>query len=102
MMFAGKNGGKLMHRNLATYSLAAIAGAAMLTLSIGHASAFTLASPSLEQPFASAQIEKVYCRWGRCGYGYGWGGYGWRGPGWGYGYGYRHCWINRWGYRVCN
>jgi hypothetical protein len=83
-----------MHRNLATYSLAALAGAAMLTLSIGPASAFTLASPSLEQPFASAQIEKVYCRWGRC-------GYGWRG-GYGYGYGYRHCWINRWGYRVCN
>jgi hypothetical protein len=91
---------KLMHRNLATYSLAAIAGAAMLTLSTGAASAFTLASPSLEQPLASAQIEKVYCRWGRCGYG--WRGYGWRGPGWGYGYGYRHCWINRWGYRVCN
>jgi hypothetical protein len=64
--------------------------------------AFTLASPSLEQPVASAQIDKVWWRGG-----YGWhGGYGWRGgwgPGYGYGgYGYRHCWINLWGNRVCN
>jgi hypothetical protein len=80
---------------------AAIGGAAMLALSLGSASAFTLSGPTLEQPVASAQIEKVWCRWGRCGYG-GWRGYGWHG-GWGPGPGYyRHCWINRWGYRVCN
>jgi hypothetical protein len=60
-----------------------------------------MAGPSLEQPVASAQIEKAWCRWGRCGYG--WRGYGWHG-GWrpGPGYGYRHGWINQWGNRVCN
>jgi hypothetical protein len=73
-----------MFHKLATCYLAAIAGAAMLALSMGHASAFTIVSPSFEQPVASAQIEKVY--WYR--------GWGWRG-------GYRHCWINRWGHRVC-
>jgi hypothetical protein len=95
-------------RSLAGYSIAALAGAAMFALSSSSASAFTLSGPSLQQPIASAQIEKVWCRWGRCGYGYGWrGGYGYRwggayrwGPG--YGYGYRNCWINRWGNRVCN
>jgi len=74
--------------------LATLAGAAMLALTMGPASAFTLASPSLEQPVASAQIEKVW--WRRWGWRGGWG------PGYGYGYGWRHCWINRWGYRVCN
>jgi hypothetical protein len=86
-------------RSLTAISVAALAGAAMWLITTGQASAFTLASPSLEQPFASSQIEKVYCRWGRCGYGYG-HGYGWHG-GWGPGYGYHHCWINQWGHRVC-
>ena len=83
-----------MSRKLAICSLATLAGAAMLALTMGPASAFTLASPSLEQPVASAQIEKVW--WRRWGWRGGWG------PGYGYGYGWRHCWINRWGYRVCN
>jgi len=87
-----------MSRKLAICSLATLTGAAMLALSMGPASAFTLASPSLEKPGVSAQIEKVWWRrWGGPGWGYG----GW-GPGYGYGYGYRHSWINRWGNRVCN
>lgn len=90
-----------MSRKLAICSLAALAGAAMLALSMSPASAFTLASPSLEQPVASAQIEKV---WWHHGWGGGWHGgwhHGWGGGGWGPGWGYRRCWINQWGNRVC-
>jgi hypothetical protein len=85
------------------YSVGALAGAAMLGLSLSPASAFTLSGPSLEQPVASASIDKVW--YYRYGYrGYGWRGYGWRGgyyrPGWGY-YG-RHCWRGYYGRLVCN
>ena len=71
--------------------IAAIGGAAMLALSLGSASAFTLSGPSLEQPVASAQVEKV---WWHHGWGGGWhGGWGWHrgwgGPGYGYGWGHR-------------
>jgi hypothetical protein len=90
----------MMFRNLTTYCVAAAAGAAMLALSLSPASAFTLSGPSLERPVASAQIDQV---WWHRGYGWGWhhgwGGPGWGGPGWGGGW--RHCWINRWGNRVC-
>jgi hypothetical protein len=86
----------MMFRNLATYCVAATAGAAMLALSLSPASAFTLSGPSLERPVASAQIDHV---WWHRGYGWGWH-HGWGGPGWGGG-GWRHCWINRWGNRVC-
>lgn len=80
----------MLSRNLATCSLAALAGAAMLALSMGPASAFTLASPSLEQPLASSQIAKVWWdRWGR-----------WH-PNWGYRWGYRHCWRGYWGRVHC-
>jgi hypothetical protein len=95
-----------MTRKLATCSLAALAGAAMLALSMGPASAFTLASPSLEQPVAASQIDKIcwHC-WGggwHGGWHGGWGG-GWHhGWGGGWGGGWRHCWINQWGNRVCN
>jgi hypothetical protein len=77
-------------RILTGTAIAAIGGAAMFALSLSPASAFTLSGPSLAQPIASAQIEKV---WWRHGWGGGWHG-GWHG-------GYRHCWINRWGNRVC-
>ncbi|WP_158815100.1 hypothetical protein [Methylocapsa sp. S129] len=91
-----------MSRNFATSSLAALAGAAMLALSMSPASAFTLASPSLEQPVASAQIEKV---WWHHGWGGGWHG-GWHrwGGGWGPGWGYGgpHCWRGYWGHLHCN
>jgi hypothetical protein len=89
---------KPMSHNLANCSLAALAGATMLALTMSPASAFTLSGPSLQRPVASAQIEKVWCRWGRCGYG-GWhGGYG--RTGWGYGGG--HCWRGYYGRLHCN
>ena len=51
--------------NLTNCSLAARAGATMLALSMSPASAFTLSGPSLGEPVASAQIEKVWWdRWG--------------------------------------
>jgi hypothetical protein len=52
-------------RCVTAISLAALAGAAMLTVSIGPVSAFTLSGPSLETPIASAQIERVW--WDRSG-----------------------------------
>ncbi|MGO8799176.1 MAG: hypothetical protein ACLQE9_23300 [Roseiarcus sp.] len=88
----------MQSRTLANVALAALAGAAMLTVSMGPASAFTLSSPSLEQSVASSQVDKVWWRrWG----GYGWRGYGWRGYGYPYGYGY-HCWRGYYGYLHCN
>jgi hypothetical protein len=95
-----------MSRKLTTGALAALAGAALLALSMSPASAFTLAAPSLEQPFASAQIDKV---WWHHGWGGGWGwhhGWGWHRPwGWGggpyYGGYYGHCWRGYWGRLHC-
>ena len=95
-----------MSRKLAAYSLSALAGASMLALSMSPASAFTLAAPSLEQPFAAAQIDKV---WWRHYWGGGWGwhhGWGWHRPwgwggGWGPGWGWRHCWRGYWGRLHC-
>jgi len=84
------------------FSIGAIAGATMLGLSLTPASAFTLTGPSLEQPVASAQIDKVWYRYGYRGYGWR-GGYRWHGGyyrrGWGYG---RHCWRGYYGRLVCN
>jgi hypothetical protein len=67
----------------------------MLALTATPSSAFTLSSPSLEQPVASAGIDKVWWdRWGR-----------WH-PNvrWVHPYYYRvshwHCWWNGWR-RVC-
>ena len=56
-------------RSLASRSIAAAAGASMLALSLSPASAFTLAGPSLQQPVASLQIDKVWWRHR----GWGWG-----------------------------
>jgi hypothetical protein len=90
-------------RSLTGYSIAALAGAAMFALPLSPASAFTLSGPSLQQPVASAQIEKVWCRWGRCGYGgYGWRGYGWRGGYYGNRWGgYGNCWRGYYGRLHC-
>jgi hypothetical protein len=80
-------------RTFASYSIAAIAGASMLALSLGPASAFTLSGPSLERPVASAEIDKVWWR----------GGWGWhRGWGWRGGWGAGHCWRGYWGRVHCN
>jgi hypothetical protein len=94
--------GKMMlSRKFIVGSLGALVGASMLAVSLSPASAFTLAAPSLEQPVASSQIDKVWWRggWGggwhggwRGGWGSGWrGGWGYRGAGWG--------WRGGWGYR---
>ena len=49
----------------ANCSLATLAGAAMLALSLSPASAFTLSEPSLSNPAAFSQIDKVWWdRWG--------------------------------------
>jgi hypothetical protein len=49
----------------ARLSIAALAGATMLAFTLSPASAFTLSGPSLGDPVASAQIEKVWWdRWG--------------------------------------
>jgi hypothetical protein len=85
-------------------AIAALAGVAMLVASNG-ADAFTLSSPSLDQPVAAADIQQVWWHggWHR---GWGWGGgwhrWGWHRPVYGfYGGPVRHCWIGRWGYRHC-
>ncbi len=55
----------MVSRTLSGGAIAVLAGAAMLALSSGPLSAFTLASPSLERPVAAANIEPVYWRhWG--------------------------------------
>ena len=78
-------------------ALAALAGAAMLTMTATSASAFSLSSPSLEQPMAASHIDRVWWdRWGRWHpNGPGWG----PGPGWGW---RRHCWRGYYGHLHCN
>ncbi len=56
-------------------SIAALASVSMLVVSLNPASAFTLAAPSLQQHFVSAEVQNVWwCRW-NCGPrpGGGWG-----------------------------
>ena len=61
--------------------IAALAGAAMLALSSGSSSAFTLASPSLEHSVVAANIEPVYWHhWGW--HHWGWHRWGWHHWGW--------------------
>lgn len=81
-------------------ALAALAGAAMLAVVSGPSSAFTLSSPSLEAPAASADIQKAWWdRWGR------WHPNYWRPyyrPYWGpyyRPYAFRRCWWTAWGRR---
>jgi hypothetical protein len=77
----------MVSRLVPTGLLAAIAGAALFVAASSSPSpAFTLSSPSLEQPVVSADVQDAY--WGHCG-GWGWhrGGY-WHRP-WGW---------HRWGY----
>jgi hypothetical protein len=98
---------------------AAIAAAAVLAFPIGPVSALTIYNPSVGARTAHAQIENAFYRGGayRRG-GFRRGGYGYRG-GYGRRYGYggaalvgglavgaavvgRRCWINSYGYQVCN
>jgi hypothetical protein len=87
----------MVARLIRTSSLAAIAGAALFVVASSSPSpAFTLSSPSLEQPVVSADVQDAYwCRWGRCG-GWGWHRWGyWHRP---WGWGYRPWGWHRWGY----
>jgi photosystem II stability/assembly factor-like uncharacterized protein len=59
-------------------AVAALAGVAMLAISASSASAFTLSSPSLEQPMAASNIDHVW--WHH----------------------HRHCWVGRWGHLHCH
>jgi len=113
-------------KSYSAYSVAALAGAAMLTLSWSPASALTLSGPSLAPGIASAHIDNVYYRapvrggvhgvyrgGARVGYGYhgGYRRYGYGGAAVGAAVGAAavgaavvapHCWINAYGARVCN
>jgi hypothetical protein len=110
-------------RLLKAIAAAAIVGASILALPIGPVSAFTLCGPSLGEQAVPTQTEKVFYRGGvyrgggyrRGVYGYH-GGYGYRRYRYGYGYGVPlvgglavgaavlapRCWIDRYGYQVCN
>jgi hypothetical protein len=82
----------MFKRVLTGGAVAVLAGVAMLAMSASSASAFTLSSPSLEQPMASSHIDQVYWR-------HGWGWHrGWH-RGWGW---HRHCWRGYYGRLHCN
>jgi len=107
-------------RNLTGRSIAALAGVAILAVTLSPAEALTLPGPSLAPPVAEAQIDKAFWRhgggWGR-GRGFGWGagalvgglaagaligsyygpGYYGYGPGYYYGPGYDPCLRRVWG-----
>jgi hypothetical protein len=80
--------------------LAAAVGAALMIAALSDpSSAFTLSSPSLDQPVATAGVQHVWWdRWGRWHpnhWGWGWRHpYYWHHPGW------RRCWWT-WHGRVC-
>jgi hypothetical protein len=86
----------MLSRSIFGGALAAIAGAVMLAATVVPSDAFTLSSPSLEQPVLSADIQDAYwCRWGRCGGWHRWGGgWGWHRP-WGW---HRWGWRRPWGW----
>jgi hypothetical protein len=81
----------MVNRILVGGFAAVLAGAAMLATSSAPASAFTLTSPSLAPPVASANVDQVWWdRWGR-----------WHpGPRWGWGH-RRHCWVGPHGHWHC-
>jgi len=66
----------------------------MLAATPVPSNAFTLSSPSLEQPTASFGVEEVW--WGRGGWGCCRGGWGWHRP-WGWGWGRHRPWAWGWG-----
>jgi hypothetical protein len=114
-------------RNFALCAAGAVAGASMLALSVGPASAFSLSGPSLKQSVVASQVDNAWWRrrgwgwgpgavlgglaagalvggyyggyYGPRSYGYGPGYYGY-GPGY-YGYGRGGCWRDGWGRLRC-
>jgi len=100
-MLGVKEDNNMVSRIVSGGALAALAGTAMLVVSSGPTSAFTLNSPSLEGPVTSAEIQQAWWdRWGRWHpnsypyyyhrYYYGYSGYY---------HPYLHCWWTAWGRR---
>ena len=91
----------MLKSTLTATCLTALAGAAMMAISIAPASAFTLASPSLAPSVAESQIDHVwYDRYGR------WHPNGYRGYGYRHGYVapysyHRNCWRGAYGRLHC-
>ena len=74
----------MVSRILSGGAIAAVAGAAMLAVSSAPSPAFTLSSPSLEQPVAAAALSLLLARrmasWMGPAWGWGWHrGWGWHG-----------------------
>src|ERR1700722_423366 len=116
-MTVGNLEATMVLRILSRGAIAAVIGAAMLAATSAPSSAFTLASPSLEQPVVGADVQSVWWHGGwHGGWHRGWGGWhgGWH-RGWGYGGGWHrwgwgggprygfapvyHCWWGPWGRR---
>ena len=70
----------MLLRKLTGAALAVVSGAAMIALST-PASAFTLGSPSISQPFAASQIDKAA---------------------WDEHHRHRHCDVDRHGHKHCH
>ena len=67
----------MIRSKLTAIAAAALAGAALCTIPLQSASAFTLSAPSPAAADVSGQIDKVQWR-----HGGGWRGGGWHGGGW--------------------
>ena len=90
-----------MVSRLVPSGLLAAGAVLMIAASSAPASAFTLSSPSLDQPVVTGDIQHVWWdRWGRWHpnrWGWGWG-WGWHHPY--YYHHWRHCWWTGYGH-VC-
>jgi hypothetical protein len=87
-----------MKLSFSTKALGALAGVAMVAATMtSPAAAFSLSSPSIDESYSAAPVEKVWWHHGGCWHcGGGWGWHRHWGPGWGGG---RHCWMSPWGWR---
>lgn len=93
----------MLSRMMTSGVLAAVAGVAMLATVSTSASAFTLQSPALDRPVASADVQHVWWdSWGRWHPNRYWGPaplmvapapYYW--------HRHRNCWVGRWGHVHC-
>jgi hypothetical protein len=79
----------MLSRKLRDRSLAALAGAMMLAATASQAAIL----PSPVAPYSSPDIQLAFCALGAH--------IGPVGACIGHVHGHRHCWINRWGHRVC-
>ena len=89
----------MLSRKLRDRSLAALAGAGAVFLAVTTAQAAMLPAPA--EQYSTPDIQLAWCAVGAH---IGPLGACIGGPGYYHhrGYWHRHCWINRWGHRVCN